>query len=632
MGVNGLLQLLREIQDPGSLERYRGKTLAIDTYGWLHRALISCAEELCLGKPTRKYITFVMNKIQMLQHFGITPYFVFDGASLKTKSETNQKRRDIRNEAKELAKKFNESGRSHLAVKQYMKAAYVTSQMCKSIMCELDILKIKYVVAPYEADPQMVYLEKIGLVDGILSEDSDLLIFGCQKLITKLKDDSSCVEINRSDFGKVKQIPYLNCYSDEQLRLVAMISGCDYTRGVNGVGLKSSFQIVRRYVTLQKVLIALRSTGKKIPDGFEDEVEKANLAFQFQKVFDPRNQVLATLNDIPDTLEIDEVVLESCCGRTIEAEVCQKICNGKIDPNSHQLLVSREQNIHVLKSASIQLSSRTSNKYNQTTTIDTAQRSKSESSIKNNNNRSIFDLLKISRKTVKTSEEIEEETTTNVTVSRTLKTPEKLPFKRPNIVLGTRELKISPTTKKIKKLQNITNSTTASKFFGLNKVRSPPSDKKPAITKETTHPIKNTATTKVTHTVLPTPNKTVNEFPDWDSSLINDSEVPDESPTSQSVNVENILGELTDNDLEDSKSQEQESKEEIENKNDSKESQEEQIMDSQFIDSPTKPTKKLTNLNLKFSQVSDCEISEEESDLFKVNTKIIDLQQFAFKG
>ena len=103
MGVNGLLQILREIQDPCSLERYRGQTLAIDTYGWLHRALVSCAEELCLGKPTRNYITAILNKIQMLNHFGITPYFVFDGASLPTKQETNRERQLKRQEAKELA-------------------------------------------------------------------------------------------------------------------------------------------------------------------------------------------------------------------------------------------------------------------------------------------------------------------------------------------------------------------------------------------------------------------------------------------------------------------------------------------------------------------------------------------------
>lgn len=104
MGVNGLLQHLKEIQDPCSLERYRGKTLAIDTYGWLHRALVSCAEDLCLGRPTRKYITYILNKIQMLQHFGITPFFVFDGASLSTKQETNLKRRELRSEAKNWLK------------------------------------------------------------------------------------------------------------------------------------------------------------------------------------------------------------------------------------------------------------------------------------------------------------------------------------------------------------------------------------------------------------------------------------------------------------------------------------------------------------------------------------------------
>lgn len=39
---------------------------------------------------------------------------------------------------------------------------------------------LPYVVAPYEADAQLAFLEHEGLVDGILTEDSDLLVFGCQ--------------------------------------------------------------------------------------------------------------------------------------------------------------------------------------------------------------------------------------------------------------------------------------------------------------------------------------------------------------------------------------------------------------------------------------------------------------------
>ena len=50
-----------------------------------------------------------------------------------------------------------------------------------------------YVVWPYESDAQLTYLQKIGLVDYILSEDSDLLVFGSlefTKVIFKINFNS----------------------------------------------------------------------------------------------------------------------------------------------------------------------------------------------------------------------------------------------------------------------------------------------------------------------------------------------------------------------------------------------------------------------------------------------------------
>lgn len=37
-------------------------------------------------------------------------------------------------------------------------------------------------VAPYEADAQLAYLNKAGIVQAIITEDSDLLAFGCKKV------------------------------------------------------------------------------------------------------------------------------------------------------------------------------------------------------------------------------------------------------------------------------------------------------------------------------------------------------------------------------------------------------------------------------------------------------------------
>ena len=38
------------------------------------------------------------------------------------------------------------------------------------------------IVAPYEADAQLAYLNKIGIADVIITEDSDLVLFGCDKV------------------------------------------------------------------------------------------------------------------------------------------------------------------------------------------------------------------------------------------------------------------------------------------------------------------------------------------------------------------------------------------------------------------------------------------------------------------
>ena len=38
------------------------------------------------------------------------------------------------------------------------------------------------IVAPYEADAQLAYLNKTGIAQVIITEDSDLVLFGCNKV------------------------------------------------------------------------------------------------------------------------------------------------------------------------------------------------------------------------------------------------------------------------------------------------------------------------------------------------------------------------------------------------------------------------------------------------------------------
>lgn len=41
---------------------------------------------------------------------------------------------------------------------------------------------VECIVAPYEADAQLAYLSRTGYVHAVISEDSDLLPFGCTRV------------------------------------------------------------------------------------------------------------------------------------------------------------------------------------------------------------------------------------------------------------------------------------------------------------------------------------------------------------------------------------------------------------------------------------------------------------------
>lgn len=52
MGISGLLPLLRPVMMPTHVKKFKGKTVAIDAYVWLHRGAYSCALDIVEGKRT----------------------------------------------------------------------------------------------------------------------------------------------------------------------------------------------------------------------------------------------------------------------------------------------------------------------------------------------------------------------------------------------------------------------------------------------------------------------------------------------------------------------------------------------------------------------------------------------------
>lgn len=162
-----------------------------------------------------------------------------------------------------------------------------------------------YVVAPYEADAQLAYLEKLGLISAIVSEDSDLLVFGVSCLLTKLNEYGDCIALRRSKLGECKDID-LSSFDDTLFRHMAIIAGCDYTPGIPNVGLKKAHMYLKRYKSAERAMRMMALDGKiKIPMNFRQEFERADITFQYQRVYDPILKKVIMWNELKD-FEISE--------------------------------------------------------------------------------------------------------------------------------------------------------------------------------------------------------------------------------------------------------------------------------------------------------------------------------------
>ena len=115
-------------------------------------------------------------------------------------------------------------------------------------------MNVQYVVAPYEADAQLAWLEREGVVDGIVTEDSDLLVFGCKLVIFKVDNNGDGTAVSRSSFASplLKETSLIG-WSDREFRQMAILSGCDYLESVKGVGIKTAYKLMKKYKTVDKV-------------------------------------------------------------------------------------------------------------------------------------------------------------------------------------------------------------------------------------------------------------------------------------------------------------------------------------------------------------------------------------------
>jgi len=277
-----------------------------------------------------------MNRVRMFRYYGVTPYLVFDGDYLPSKAKTEASRASRREETKKIGMELLRAGKPSLAYAELQKAIDVTPEMARLLIEELKKADVPYVVAPYEADAQLVYLERQGIISGIVSEDSDLLVFGAKRLLTKMDQHGQCVEINRRDFCAVREIS-LTGWTDVEFRHMAILSGCDYLASINSVGLKTAYRLIRKHKTPERIIRMLRFEGKlQVPESYHDDFKQAELTFLHQRVFCPKKQDIVLFTDPEPSVNVDDMPF---IGAPIETAMARLIASGDVNPITRERIL-----------------------------------------------------------------------------------------------------------------------------------------------------------------------------------------------------------------------------------------------------------------------------------------------------
>lgn len=280
--------------------------------------------------------SFFKSMVSLLKRSGITDILVvFDGRSLPSKQDENDERSRGRHARIMLAKEAEMNGDLDLAVSFYRQAVSITPEMIHHVIAMLSHEGVRYMVSPYETDAQLTLLSNMGTIDCAITEDSDLLVYGCQRVLFKLDHQGNCDEIRMSDLNSCTGLSFSSEWSKQRFQLFCCLSGCDYVKNIKGIGIKTAHKLVSQQKTIERVLLHLSMTSAHLMDEtYSIRLHQAMMTFNHQTVFNPVTQSLQHLTPLVGASALLDPQHLSYLGPFFGNDIARRLAAGLLNPQT----------------------------------------------------------------------------------------------------------------------------------------------------------------------------------------------------------------------------------------------------------------------------------------------------------
>jgi flap endonuclease-1 len=284
MGIKSLGQWLRN--NAGNaihtipLESFSGQRLAVDASIYLYKFI--CVSNAGSGN----YFDMFLSMILWLRKKNIRPVFVFDGKAPPQKNKTKEKRRETKEKLKnqlveietlieELEQiPYNQPLEDNIEkrvasiydgdildprrkILKYLRdrqkkvssqCISFTADDIKKIKDLLDCLGLPWIQSEYEAEKTCSWLCRWGYVKGVITGDSDVLVYKTDIWITDVRaNDENCRVIRYDDvISEIGLTP-------DQFTDFCIMCGTDYNDNIPGIGPAKAYNLILEHGDLDEL-------------------------------------------------------------------------------------------------------------------------------------------------------------------------------------------------------------------------------------------------------------------------------------------------------------------------------------------------------------------------------------------
>ena len=223
------------------------RTVSIDAFNTIYQFLSTIRQRD--GRPlsdengnVTSHLSGILYRNSSMIEKGIKPIYVFDGQSSELKSETQAKRREIREESEKIYKEALAEGNTEKARKYAMRSSKLSKEIIDSSKKLLTLMGIPYVDAKGEGEAQAAYLVEKGDAYAVASQDYDCLLFGAKRVVRNLAVNSN---LGNLEYYELKRVLNELNITREELIDMGILIGTDFSQGLKGVGAKTALKLAK---------------------------------------------------------------------------------------------------------------------------------------------------------------------------------------------------------------------------------------------------------------------------------------------------------------------------------------------------------------------------------------------------